>query len=205
MLISGTHRKELLGGFQETTNNRMEIMAAIRGIEALKNESDVTLFSDSKYIVNGISKGWAAGWRAKAWKSQNGELRLNFDLWEQLLVLCERHNVDFRWIRGHAGDIENERANRLAAQAAKSENLPVDEGYETGQSASIPEQRGVADNPPTKMIEPGQQCRKCGTPVIRKVPENKKRKPNQTYYFDWYLYCPNCKVMYMVESAKRYL
>ena len=188
MLISGTRRKELSGGFAATTNNRMEIMAAIVALEALKNESDVTLFSDSEYVVNGISKGWAAGWRAKAWRGQNGEPRLNFDLWEQLLVLS-RHSVGFRWIRGHSGNIENERADRLAAHAAKSENLSVDEGYETGQSASIPEQRGVADNPPTKMTEPGQQCRKCGTPVIRKVP----KKESSDVLLRWYLYCPNCK------------
>ena len=113
--------------------------------------------------------------------------------------------MDFRWIRGHAGDIENERADRLAGQAANSENLSIDEGYETAQSTSVLEQRGVADEPRPAITEPGQQCRKCGTPVIRRATKSKRRKPNQTYYFDWHLYCPSCNNMYMVESAKRYI
>ena len=205
MLISGEHRKEISGGFRQTTNNRMELLAVISGLEALKAASDVTLFSDSKYVVDGISKGRAAGWRTKGRRLSNGKPAMNPDLWDQLLDLCEHHNVEFRWVRGHAGNIENERADTLATQASKSKNLSLDEGYGSTQEANASEQQSGTDNPRTKITEPGQQCRKCGTPVIRKVPKNKKRKPNQTYYFDWYLYCPNCKVMYMVESAKRYL
>ena len=205
MLISGIHRKELSGGFRQTTNNRMELLAVISGLEALKVTSDVTLYSDSKYVVDGISKGWAANWRTKGWRLSNGKPTLNPDLWERLLELCEQHEVEFRWVRGHAGNTGNERADTLATQASKSDSLSIDEGYGSTQQANAPEQQSVADHPPTKMTEPGHPCRKCGTPVERRETKRKTRKPNQTYYFEWHLYCPGCKTNYMVESAKRYL
>ena len=129
VMIYNSHRKELSGGFRKTTNNRMEIFAAIAGLEALKEPCRVTLFSDSQYLVYAIQKGWAGKWRANGWKRSNKEKAINPDLWERLLNLCDVHDVQFQWLRGHAGQNENERCDELAKAAAKSPDLPVDSGY----------------------------------------------------------------------------
>ncbi len=129
ILIYNSHRKELSGGFRLTTNNRMEIFAAIAGLEALKEPCNVTLCSDSQYLVYAIQKGWARKWRANGWRRSNKEKAINPDLWERLLQLCEIHNVRFEWLRGHAGQSENERCDELAKAAAKRPDLPVDSGY----------------------------------------------------------------------------
>ena len=123
-------RKELSGGFRLTTNNRMEILACIKGLESLTEKSNVVLFSDSQYVVNAIEKGWAKNWRAKNWKAPKGELRRNHDLWKKLLSADEKHDVEFRWVKGHAGNMDNERCDQLASQMAKRKKLPIDEGYE---------------------------------------------------------------------------
>ncbi len=122
-------RKELAGGFRQTTNNRMELTAAIMGLEALRAPSKVTLYSDSRYLVDAISKGWAKRWKANGWKRNNRESAVNPDLWEKLLKLLDQHVVEFRWVRGHAGNLENERCDKLATEAARQRNLPVDQGY----------------------------------------------------------------------------
>ena len=126
----GEHRKELSAGYHLTTNNRMEILAAIVGLEALKEPCEVRLLSDSQYLVNAIEKGWARRWRANGWMRGNKEKAVNPDLWERLLALCETHNVRFEWVRGHAGHPENERCDALATSAAGSQNLAIDEAYE---------------------------------------------------------------------------
>lgn len=123
------HRKELQGGFALTTNNRMEIMAAIAGLEALKEACHITLYSDSRYLVDAVSKGWAARWRKNGWWRNKTERAVNPDLWERLIRLCERHQVELRWVRGHAGNSENERCDQLAEQAANQRGLPHDPGY----------------------------------------------------------------------------
>lgn len=123
------HVKESFGGFSRTTNNRMEIMACIEGLRMLKQPSDVVIFTDSQYIVNGISKGWVKRWQAQGWVRKNQQAVVNSDLWEQLLESCSRHTVEFRWFRGHAGVKENERCDRLAKMAAQKINLPSDPGY----------------------------------------------------------------------------
>jgi ribonuclease HI len=123
------HRKELSGGYRKTTNNRMEIMAAIVGLEALKEKCQATLYSDSEYLVKAMSRGWAQRWRANGWKRNKREQALNPDLWERLLRLCEHHEVQFRWVKGHAGSPENTRCDELAMQAAREPNLPRDDGY----------------------------------------------------------------------------
>ena len=102
ILEYGEHRRELSGGFRRTTNNRMELMAVIKALEALKEPCQVTVVSDSEYVVNGVTKGWAKGWRAKGWRRQ-GKTVPNWDLWSRLLELCEFHRVKFEWVRGHAG------------------------------------------------------------------------------------------------------
>jgi ribonuclease HI len=121
--------QELSGGFRETTNNRMEVLAAIVGLEALNQPCSVTLYSDSQYLVNAMEKGWARRWQANGWKRNKKERALNPDLWERLLRLCDSHDVEFRWVRGHSGHRENERCDRLAVQAAHQPGLPADDGY----------------------------------------------------------------------------
>jgi ribonuclease HI len=131
VLIYAGHRREFCGGYRLTTNNRMELTAAIRGLEALKEPCEVSLFSDSQYVVNGITKGWARRWRSNGWRLSDKRPAENIDLWEQLLALCEKHTVRFEWIRGHSGHPENECCDRLAGGAARGADLPVDAVYES--------------------------------------------------------------------------
>ncbi len=130
VLLFDSHRKELSGGYRRTTNNRMEILAAITGLAALKEPCRVTLYSDSQYLVNAMQKGWARRWQADGWKRSNKERAINPDLWERLLELCRIHKVQFEWVRGHAGHSENERCDELATAAARGSNLAIDEVYE---------------------------------------------------------------------------
>jgi ribonuclease HI len=129
VLLYQGHRRELSGGYRKTTNNRMEIMAAIVGLEALKEKCNVTLCSDSEYLIKAMSRGWVQRWRIKGWKRNKREKALNPDLWERLLQLCEHHEVQFSWVKGHAGTPENTRCDELAVQAAQQPDLPADEGY----------------------------------------------------------------------------
>ncbi|MCL4441014.1 MAG: ribonuclease HI [Firmicutes bacterium] len=115
-----------IAGFRDTTNNRMEILAAIVGLESLQERCNVTIYTDSQYLINAIEKGWAKKWRANGWMRNKKEPALNADLWERLLKLCERHNVKFVWVRGHSGNPENERCDRLAVEASKQPDLPPD-------------------------------------------------------------------------------
>ena len=108
--------KELSGGEAHTTNNRMELMGVITALEALKYPCKVKITTDSKYVVDGITKGWAKSWRGKGWKKSDGKPALNPDLWERLLSLLEVHEVEFFWIKGHAGHPENERCDALAVE-----------------------------------------------------------------------------------------
>ena len=113
------HRKELSGGEASTTNNRMELTAVITGLSALKEPCTVTLYSDSKYIIDAIQKGWAKKWRANGWMRNAKDPALNPDLWEKLLDLLEKHEVTFVWVKGHAGHPENERCDQLAVQESQ--------------------------------------------------------------------------------------
>ncbi len=122
-------RKELSGGYSLTTNNRMELLAAIVGLEALTRPCDVTLYSDSRYLVDAVSKGWAAKWRSNGWMRNKREAAVNPDLWKRLLDLLERYPTEFRWVRGHSGHVDNERCDALASAAAHGEDLPPDPGY----------------------------------------------------------------------------
>jgi len=130
VLLYGDLRKELSGGFRKTTNNRMELLAVIEGLKALKASCNVTVYSDSKYIVDAIEKGWLVNWIKRNWVKSNKERVLNPDLWQQLCVLLSKHNVKFIWVKGHDGNIENERCDELAVAAYKQPNLPPDVYYE---------------------------------------------------------------------------
>jgi len=123
-------RRELSAGYRLTTNNRMELLACITGLEALKEPSAVALYSDSQYVINGITKHWARGWRRRGWKKSDGTPALNPDLWQRLLDLCDTHDVRFVWVRGHAGNPGNERCDALAVAAASSGNHRIDAAYE---------------------------------------------------------------------------
>ena len=114
--------KELCGGEMETTNNRMELTAVIRSLEALKEPCHVRLTSDSKYVIDAIIKGWVYGWKRNGWRKADKKPALNVDLWELLLPLLERHQVDFVWVKGHQGHPENERCDKLAVNYYN--NLP---------------------------------------------------------------------------------
>ena len=115
----GKHEREISQGFAETTNNRMELTAAIEALKLLKEPCEVTLFTDSQYLVNGINKGWAKKWKANGWMRNKKEKALNSELWDQLLTLCAQHKITFVWLKGHAGHPENERCDRLAVAAAE--------------------------------------------------------------------------------------
>ncbi len=130
ILLYTGHKKELSEGYRQTTNNRMELMAVIAGLETLSEPCRVTIYSDSKYIVDAVTQGWAKRWRANKWKRNKREYAKNPDLWERLLDVCERHEVTFRWVKGHAGDPNNERCDRLAVQASRQPSLLPDDGYQ---------------------------------------------------------------------------
>ena len=130
LMSTGNGSRELSGGFRETTNNRMEMMGVIVGLEALKTRCSVIVYSDSQYVVNAISQGWAERWRANGWMRNKKERAINPDLWARLLDLCQRHDVKFRWVRGHSGHPENERVDRLATAALAQPGLPQDPGYD---------------------------------------------------------------------------
>ncbi|MEO6093227.1 MAG: ribonuclease HI [Novosphingobium sp.] len=111
------HEKELSGGERATTNNRMEMTAAIRGLDALKEPCDVTLHTDSRYVIDGITK-WVAGWERNGWKTASRKPVANSDLWRVLIAATARHRVRWQWVKGHDGHPENERADKLASDAA---------------------------------------------------------------------------------------
>ena len=118
ILVYGGVEKELSGGERETTNNRMELTAVISALSALREPCEVTLTSDSKYVIDAITKGWAVSWRAKGWRKADKSPALNVDLWETLLGLLEKHRVEFVWVHGHTGHPYNERCDVLATTFA---------------------------------------------------------------------------------------
>jgi ribonuclease HI len=130
VLRYGSYRRELSAGYRRTTNNRMELLAAITALQALKETCKVRLHSDSEYLVKMMRGGWPRKWRANGWRRANGDAASNPDLWGALLQLCETHDVEFVWVKGHAGHAENEYCDRLATNAARQPDLAIDEGYE---------------------------------------------------------------------------
>ena len=116
VLVYNGREKRISGGERSTTNNRMELTAAIEGLSALTEPCEVHLVSDSKYLVDGMTKGWARSWKSKGWKKSDGKPALNPDLWERLLCLSEVHKITYEWIKGHAGHEYNEICDRLAVE-----------------------------------------------------------------------------------------
>ena len=128
ILEMGEHQKELWGGEINTTNNRMELMAVIAGLEALNRPCQVELYSDSKYVVDAFNQHWIDGWIKKGWKRGKNEPVKNVDLWKRLLAAASPHKITFIWVKGHNGHPENERCDFLATSAADGENLLTDPG-----------------------------------------------------------------------------
>ena len=126
ILKMGEYSKQFSAGFKSTTNNRMELRAVIAGLNALKEKCDVIVYSDSKYIVDAVQKGWVQRWQKNNWYRNKTEKAQNIDLWIQLLNLLDKHKVRFHWLRGHSGHEENELCDKLAVQAANGSNLMVD-------------------------------------------------------------------------------
>ena len=131
LLMYGEHEKEMSAGFRLTTNNRMELLAVIVALEALKRPGlEVKVFSDSKYVVDAVEKGWVMGWERKNFKDKK-----NPDLWKRFLMVYRQHRVAFHWVKGHAGNPNNERVDALAVAAYQTGNLGVDEAYESTGNA----------------------------------------------------------------------
>lgn len=122
------HVKEISRGYVRTTNNRMELMAVIAGLEALNRPCEVEVYSDSQYVVNAFNQHWVDGWIKKGWKRGKNEPVKNVDLWKRLLEAKEKHSVTFHWVKGHDGHPQNERCDELATSAADGDDLIVDEG-----------------------------------------------------------------------------
>lgn len=132
ILRFGDTEKELSGGFALTTNNRMEILAVIEGLAALKEPCKVDLYTDSQYVRNAVEKKWLVNWQKNGWKNASKKPVKNKDLWLRLLPYLEKHDVTLHWVRGHSGHPENERCDDLAREEASKPNLPRDEGHEEG-------------------------------------------------------------------------
>lgn len=133
VLRCGDLRKEMSGGFALTTNNRMELLAVIKGLEAIRwDRADVEVWSDSQYVVKAITEGWLENWIRKDWKKVK-----NPDLWQRFVPLYRAHNVSFHWLKGHAGHPENERCDRLAVAAYSQKGLPQDDGYRAEEQNTL--------------------------------------------------------------------
>ena len=161
VLLCGEQRRELSGGFAETTNNRMEIYGAIRALEHLKYPCNIDLYTDSQYLVNTMTKGWAKRWRDRNWMRTPDERAKNADLWAMLLDLCEKHPTKFIWVKGHASNQENNRCDELAVAAANDAHLAIDEGYEAAKSevyvSLCPPLKLTADDEPEESAAPVEE------------------------------------------------
>ena len=132
ILMPNGKQRQFNGGFRWTTNNRMELMGGIMALEALNTDAPITLCSDSRYMVDAVNKGWVQAWRRRGWKKANGAPALNIDLWKRLLTQLEAKNVALTWVKGHAGDLWNERCDQLVHEAIAKGDLAIDAEYERG-------------------------------------------------------------------------
>lgn len=130
VMMFGKHRKEISAGYKLTTNNRMELLAAITALELLQQPCKVELHSDSKYLVQAINDNWIAGWQKKGWVNSKKEPVKNQDLWHKLVTVMEPHQISWNWVKGHAGNAENERCDELANLAIDKGEFLKDEGFE---------------------------------------------------------------------------
>lgn len=210
--------KEFSGFEKNTTNNRMELTWVIIWLSKLKEKCDVQVFTDSSYVVNGIEKGWVKKWKENNWMRTKSEKATNYDLWEKLLNLLEKHDVKFNWIKGHNWHKENERCDEIATnQILKNSHLFSNvEGEPKSSPQPSTEGEGVGKKKVEKEIDiswkqkkikvkkPWDKCRKCSDIVIKSIPK-KKNTTNKNYYYNYYLTCQNCKTNYFVDEAKVFI
>lgn len=198
--------KELSGFEENSTNNRMELTGAIKWLENLKEPCEVELFTDSSYVVNWIEKGWAKKWKENNWMRTKTQKAINYDLWERLLEATSKHKVHFNWVRWHVGHKENERCDTLATNEILKNRPSLSASLQTKESLI----KKVLNTPVSntdkkiKVTSEDQPCRKCWTPVIKAIPKKTSTK-NKSYYYRYYLNCPNCKTNYFVDEAKVFL
>ncbi len=192
ILKYGKHIKEFSVGYELTTNNRMELMGVIYGLEQLKNKAIVQVYSDSQYIVNAVNNGWLDKWKENNWLRNKKEKALNIDLWKRLIELMNIHEVTFEWVKGHSGHEENERCDSLANMAMKGDNLLEDVEY-------LKQKENPVDG---KIRKEGDLCRKCNISVIQRENKLKKVKNKQKFYYKYYMVCPNCSTVYYTDEAK---
>ena len=133
VLVSGKHRKEVSAGYRLTTNNRMELRAAIAALELLSEPCDVELHSDSKYLVQAINEKWLDGWKRRGWLTADKQPVKNQDLWQRLIAVMNSHKIHWHWVKGHAGHAENERCDELANHAVAGKHLLEDAGFEAAR------------------------------------------------------------------------
>jgi len=133
VLEYGKHTRELSQGFRTTTNNRMELLGVIAALETLKEECEVTVVSDSKYVIDAVKQGWLAGWKNNGWSRGKNQTLKNKDLWQRMDVIIPRHKITWQWVKGHAGHPQNERCDELATIAADSNELDIDQNFEDEQ------------------------------------------------------------------------
>ena len=210
-------KKEFSWGFKITTNNRMELTGVITGLWKLKTKSKIEVYTDSQYVINGIQKWWAQKWKENNWYRTKTQKAINYDLWEKLLDLYWKHEVYFHWVKWHNWHIENERCDELATLSMNEENLLVDENYIPTENEIKNNQISLDSIDNTKKIikvlwkwdsslkvnKIWDPCKKCLTPVIKKIPKHTKKTLSKKYYYEYFLYCPYCKINYMVNEAKR--
>lgn len=208
-------RKEFSKGYKITTNNRMELTWVITWLKKLKTKSKVQVFTDSQYTINWIEKWWAEKWKKNNWYRVKNEKAVNWDLWEILLDLILKHEVKFNWVKWHNWHEENERCDELATLAMENDKLLIDKNYipvitKTNQISLIDEEKNDEIKKvlwkwdlSLKVEKQWDPCRKCLTPVIKKIPKHTKKTLLKKYYYEYFLSCPSCKTNYMLESAKR--
>ena len=193
-------KKELLQWYTQTTNNRMELLWAITGLQSLTSKSKVTIYTDSQYTINGIEKWWAQKWKSNNWFRKWSQKAVNHDLWEIFLDLTTRHEVNFEWVKWHNGHIENERCDELATLAMNKDNLIHDEGFiEEEKQKPLSQQTIMQDN----WDATGEFCRKCDWLLVEKKPKHTKKTLEKKYFYEYYHHCPDCKTNYMLQEAKR--
>lgn len=192
----GKHQKDFSQGYKRTTNNRMELMGAIIGFQKLKTKSKITLHTDSQYTINGLQKGWAKKWKANNWYRTKSQKATNHDLWEILLELSQKHEVDFEWIKWHNGHVENELCDQMATIAMQKNDLQIDTWF---IEPTPKKQTSLTSTYETTSTT----CKKCGDTLIKKVPKHTKKTLEKKYYYEYYHHCVACNTNYMLPEAKR--
>ncbi|MCA9136858.1 MAG: ribonuclease HI [Planctomycetales bacterium] len=194
VLRFGDHLKELSAGFEQTTHNRMELMAAVVALEALKRPCTVRLHSDSRFLVDTVNTGLLFRRAADKWKAPK---RWEADLWKRFLNEYLKHDVELIWIKGHAGLQDNDRCDQLATEAMQSKSLEIDTGFQAEASPKVVSKKvATTKKKPTKEGDP---CQHCGHAMEKRY--TKKRSPNAIKRHEWYLYCAKCKQSYHTKEA----